>query len=1695
MSLESHSNLSAKIATAVLFSGVASFTCAATNVDLGQFTPDPRIIGYSVYVTNSAIIPGDDKSGLATGGLFGSGGTITFGDQDHLRAPYITAVGNVSIGGNVGPIPTLNIGENLTVAGSADHFDSTIQVLGAFTAGGTDIGVRGDAYVQGAFSLTGNQDTVYKRLQLGGGFTGSGSLRFATGSSVLAKVAGPLAGLPTSATYGTTFPASLPYGTPLSMPTSGLPGYDTTAILGYQRPPALVNINITTNKTTGDTDTIGYKSGSGGSSRQQDKIWHCSIDAPSMGLPASACHGDTLQAGYYGYLNITGQGRVVLVGEGFFSFDSIKIASASAIMAAQPTGGRTILQSNGTINGVTSGGNQFIGPVQARNADSLQQFAGGTMMVISSYGNITMGSDQRIWATLSAPHGTLAFNSQVLLFGQAFGKNLTGVNQLDFGKGDFIPFRGLIPPILGLTNFSVQERADTSCHDSANGMPTGKLCRDTILNLTLPNTTAYPVIFQWTVVEKVPRSAIGDTDFKVDSGWDTIPPTSLTAKIRVRIFDDSIYEGPESLWVVLKNATAAGFPNASGVLDTSIKTYTVVGTIVDNDVAPRIRIQRVSARDSFPEGNSGTSLEAFDVTLLDPTTGNPLPYRRAPQMPIFFRWGTSDGTATVANNDYAAVSGKWDTVPANSVSKRIYVQVVGDTVYEPDEWFLVHLDSLVHTTTTGNILSDTGWIANDDVPTIAISGDTVQEPSTGFVDAVFPVHLQGPSKVATSFVWRTVAGTATSGLDYLAVDSTVLTLPAGTTDTILRVRVLADSISGEGTEAFKVVLSNLNGLTFGIGDATGTILDATTSLHLSLDSVGRVKEADTTVHFHLALNWYPADTVRVVFRTISLGAHSGEQYRDTSGLLLFYPGKRVDSIPVRLFADTVWEPDLSFELHLDTVSSRIPLTTDSIGIATITDDGSVPTVQYVSADTSVTESLAGTVPVRLRLSRPAGVPISVAIPVLPATTATAGTHYSLVQLGGGDVLTFPARTTAGSFGVAVVSNKVDEPDRKVVLGISPTSPLGKGKDSVWTLTIVDDDHIPVVEITTPPNGLHTNTPTQSVCWKVDGVVRPCIDTTFPPGPSTVTRCYTDQFGNTGCDTHTVWVDTTPPAVQVFKITGPNTHDPKVDTTWWGKRARTRFGVDTVWYWVRDSIENLDKSWHVKVDTHYVVTNLKGDGVYPVPVSSCDSVGNCGYDTGWIDLKQSIPGVGIQTPPEGGVVQVGAVAVNWVVTDNGRTLTFDDTKDIVKPGVDTVQRCYTDDVGNTGCDVHHVLADPIKVKSAYYLDTNGDGRIDAMVVNLASPWTLLALPTFDAPLDTAKRTRQKPDSASPFYKGDSTRLLVHIKPSFAYGITGFPVQIGTIHETWSSDLGPATYSDTFPIADSVAPVILQSTIDRVENYTDPDTLRFTPSEPIEVAGKAWLEVGTCRNDSAICPDSLLVWHLVPADSVHLQSNGSWWILVQPGKAGSVKPGYKLRFLSGVADSLGNRVDSTKSNWTSVVSGDPRPPLLEVTEPGKIPYIGATERDRQGAGGILLQATSGDTTNMQWWEPGRGYLTSSDAAVRSVCQDDGKYCNGPSIYVNYPVKMIIYVYDHEGVFVISKTVEISQADLDGLKGDKIDRLKISIQWNHRTDKGKVVATGVYHWRVMSYVKLPGRSVPVICNQLFNLGVKVQGVGGMI
>ncbi|MBK8802411.1 MAG: hypothetical protein IPN71_10235 [Fibrobacteres bacterium] len=1697
----------------LVLTGLSSGVSAQVNLD--RYTPSDVLMPYSLYATDSIYLP-PGTSGLSDSGWTGTGGNAFFEPGAKLRSPYLGVKGNLTVGDNSGTIRKLNVGGTLKLGNSITLAD-TLSVRTPFSNSSMDLTINGPAYFSANAAFTGARNRINGVVRAGGTVTGA--------------TVGPTG----SVLPNQTFPGGLPQGMPLGAP----------AVIADSLPGAVFQASV--NGLVGSTDIIisggrtrrdtAFLVGTTAPALQAVEYWHCSTSLPPA-ISATACKGDTLQPGDYKFLNFVGNQWAVLLTEGFYTFDSIFLGSQDGIIVAQPKGGRTVIHTRKGIG--SAGGNSFVGPIKALQANGFgkdsAQFLGGTLMLVSG-GDLQTSSDQRVWATLSAPFGDLRFASQIMLFGQAFGRRSlgTGTNNVDFGKGAYIPFRGT-PPALLAYPFQVWETANPACVD-----PLGKKCRDTVITVRLSAATAYDVEASWRVAEVQPASAIGDDDFKVAAGKIFIPKNTLAATISIRVFDDSAYEGPQTFRIVFDSIKSAACPGLDGKADTTIKSCEIVGTILDDDKAPILQIRSDS---SVLEGNAGQKASTFKVSLLNPYhIADTLTLRDAPQLPVAFRWAASDLSATVADKDYLAQAATWDTIPALKVAKSISVQVLGDLRYEHDDAFWAIISQSTNATIPGGSVRDSGVIRNDDaMPTLLVSSPVVQEPSvygdtawamftlamsapsgvvtplrwttrdstalgtsnfatalgdyligstnlsipadtaqvvvripvfgdtlyerseyfslkidsildalladslgtatvldgdsapkltvvdtlfkeplTGQLAAAVRLHLSRPSGLPATFDWLAADGSARSGLDYTATPGKFV-FRAGLRDTTISLTVLSDSLAGEGRETFQIELSNVVDASAGKFQGTVSIDDAQDRIRVWVESIDTVGEADSSIGFRLRTDWIPAHPLAIGWQTQDGTAKAGWRFADTSASPTLSAGSRLLTLPVRLTKDTLWEPPEYFTAHLDSVVAPFgTVEVDSNARAWIREPNDL-VIQFATPDSTVREDSAGTIQIKISFSQPASVPITIRFPLQTGSTATEGVDFT-ANTGS---FTVPAGNRTWNWPVAVVPDTMVEKDETASFGLVPQVWGVAGARNTWKLTILDDDSIPVVKILTPPPGLHTKDSTHTILWTINGVGQPKKDTTFTrDGWHCVERFVVDRFNRVFGDTSCIWVDLTPPSIQVFKITGKNPHDRKVDTTWWGDLAKTRYGKDTIWYWTRDSILNSDgKAWQVVVDTQFALTDFRTEGLHPTQVSFCDSVGHCVADTGWIDLILRLP----------------------------------------KP-----------------------------IRGVYY-DRDGDGRIETLVVQLSDAWNSDIVPRFDFGLPPEERRDQRPDSTKPFPEvqnvWDETRFVINIKEPFRYGATGFANLNGILWEDWKDTL----YADSFPIVDSVAPVILSAVIHRTESYNHSDTLFFTPSEPIRLLpGGEWLQVLSCPQGELRCKESSRVWKRVPATLLTRLEDGRYMLLVPPGTNGSIRPEDPLRFLAGVTDTLANQVAPSEVVWKTIVEGGPRPPFVTVKPPGIIPLIDAAERDRPGPGGILFKATRGGGDSLKYWDPQRGYLSNDDPDVRSVCRED-RFCNGPTININRPVRMIIYLYDNGGTYVLSRTVDITQADLDALSGDKLDRLKISLQWNHRTTDGKVVGTGVYIWRIVSYVKLPDKAQPAIENSLYKVGVRVQGHDGI-
>jgi len=213
------------------------------------------------------------------------------------------------------------------------------------------------------------------------------------------------------------------------------------------------------------------------------------------------------------------------------------------------------------------------------------------------------------------------------------------------------------------------------------------------------------------------------------------------------------------------------------------------------------------------EGDSGTTAFNFTVTL-----------SATPTSDVTVQYATTDGSATVADNDYTATSGTL-TFAANTttLTQTIPVDVIGDTKNETDETFTVVLNNPVNATIAAG--TGTGTIKNDDAPpTLSINNVSQNEGDSGTTEFTFTVTLSASPDADVTLHYATADGTATAGSDYTAIADTVMTFTAGTATLTQTITV---NVNGDTTyepdETFKVNLSNATNATIANATGTGTI--------------------------------------------------------------------------------------------------------------------------------------------------------------------------------------------------------------------------------------------------------------------------------------------------------------------------------------------------------------------------------------------------------------------------------------------------------------------------------------------------------------------------------------------------------------------------------------------------------------------------------------------------------------------------------------------------------------------------------------------------------------------------------------------------------------------------------------------------------------------------------------------------------
>jgi hypothetical protein len=412
-------------------------------------------------------------------------------------------------------------------------------------------------------------------------------------------------------------------------------------------------------------------------------------------------------------------------------------------------------------------------------------------------------------------------------------------------------------------------------------------------------------------------SAIASTqstsgDYSSRSGTLTIPAGQTSATVGVIVAGDNIFEPDEDFFLNLSNPTNATIADGQGK-----------ATIPNDDSVPTLSVQDVFI---FTEGNAGTQNAVFIATLSNPT-----------YLPVTFNFATVDDVAK-AGSDYTAASGSI-TIDPGEVSKNISVSVIGDTIDEVDERFYLDIDSAQNATITRARAS--GFIGDDDGPTISINDVSVDEGQTGQTLATITLTLSAPSVQNISVRVISAPGTAFSPTDFNPVNTTISIL-AGAASRTFSVVVNGDALV-EPNETFYLNLSQPSDAAISDSQGVVTILNDDNTFQFSnagfsfnedvgsgVVTVTRTAGAATAA----TVNYATSDSAGANLCNVNNGIASSRcDYLTTMGTLSFAAGETSKNIPVPIVDDVYDETDETFTV---TLSSPSGATLGSKATATLT---------------------------------------------------------------------------------------------------------------------------------------------------------------------------------------------------------------------------------------------------------------------------------------------------------------------------------------------------------------------------------------------------------------------------------------------------------------------------------------------------------------------------------------------------------------------------------------------------------------------------------------------------------------------------------------------------------------------------------------------------------------------------------------
>ena len=483
------------------------------------------------------------------------------------------------------------------------------------------------------------------------------------------------------------------------------------------------------------------------------------------------------------------------------------------------------------------------------------------------------------------------------------------------------------------------------------------------------------------------------------------------------------------------------------------------------------------------EGSSGFDRAvAFQILLDHPSTSD-----------ITLTYSLVNGTATFGSDYHDGTPTGTVTILAGNIGIVITENIVGDTLFEPNETFMIVLSNPVGAT----LLNDTATvtIVNDDFPVFTLSGDesVVEGASANYAITLTGASLAPGQVVTFNIGTGLVLDTATEGVDYDSKDGTLtVTAPAGgwaIGDQVANfgVQTTNDSLD-EADEIFSVQLTGSSIGTAG-GTVVTTITDNDTVTVTSVTSDTKV-EGVNLVHT-VTLSGAADHTLSFAYTLAGGTATSGVDYTPpptfsdgvtlVSGNLIIPVGVTSFTITTPTINDVFFEASEFYNLSVGGVAATGTITdNDTLAVqgVRVSEEGLLGANPDSTGATDTTNSRTNggtfdvstvTGIVAVTLVAPAGTFKSGGVDI---TWSLTNAGHTLTGSAGSATIIVVAITDGGVYSVTL-SGPIDQAAPPVGTSVENTIDLGIGVNvtssgnpvGTSTLTVTVEDDSPLIAVT------------------------------------------------------------------------------------------------------------------------------------------------------------------------------------------------------------------------------------------------------------------------------------------------------------------------------------------------------------------------------------------------------------------------------------------------------------------------------------------------------------------------------------------------------------------------------------------------------------------------------------------------------